>query len=63
MPDRRVRGFCWCHLVDGGAMNKREREAKEAADKVIDAAAARIVKTLKEIKVENERGAKNVPQT
>lgn len=39
-------------------MNKREREAKEAADKVIDAAAARIVKTLKELKAETRKDTK-----
>ncbi len=36
-------------------MNKRERDAKEAADKVIDEAAARIVKTLKEIRDEQQK--------
>lgn len=36
-------------------MNKREREAKEAADREIDATAARIVKTLKEIKAEKQK--------
>lgn len=39
-------------------MNKREREAKEAADKVIDEAAARIVKTLKELKAEKQKESK-----
>lgn len=38
-------------------MNKREREAKEAADREIDEAAARIVKTLKEIKAEKQKEA------
>ena len=36
-------------------MNKREREAKEAADRVIDEMAERIVKTLKEIKAEKQK--------
>lgn len=40
---------------EGPPVNKRERDAKEAADKVIDAAAARIVKSLKEIRDEQQK--------
>lgn len=36
-------------------MNHREQEAKKKADAEIDAAAARIVKTLKEIRAEQKK--------